>query len=150
MLNDFQAAFRVSKMRRALIFLLFVLTVACVWTYFSGIRCVFLLAASGAAAVWAWREPCAVRHLRVDAFYQAWLLFGDETSWFTKKKKISENQSDNLIQAELLAGSLIHRWGCFLKWRCDGRVFWQVVLPDMLDADTFRRLRVWAEFGQKQ
>lgn len=150
MLNDFQAAFRVSKMRKALIFLLFVLMVVCVWTYFLGVSRWCLLAASGAAAAWAWREPCAVRHLWVDEFYQAWLLLGDETNCLTKNKKISEHQSDNFIQAELLAGSLIHRWGCFLKWRCDGRVFWQVVLPDMLDGDTFRRLRVWAVFGRKQ
>lgn len=136
MINDFQAAFRISKIRKALIICWFTLSIISVWVYFWGATRWGLLAALTLAAAWAWREPHTIRHLMVDDDYQAWLL--------------PSHQPDELIEAELLSGSLIHRWGCFLKWRCDNRVIWQLVLPDMLDADTFRRLRVWATFGQKQ
>ena len=72
--------------------------------------------------------------LRIDDEFQAWILLNNQSDWH---------------QAQLLSGSLIHRWGCFLQWQVDERVMWQVVLPDMLDSETFRRLRVWAMFGQK-
>lgn len=135
MIRDFQAAFRVSKMRKALILCMFIVGVCGVMGYFGGMMRWLLLAAMILTTAWAWREPHQVHHLMVDEFYQAWLLLADE---------------EVLHEATLLSGSLIHRWGCFLKWRCDGRVFWQVVLPDMLDGDVFRRLRVWTMFGQKQ
>lgn len=39
-------------------------------------------------------------------------------------------------------------WLVLLQWRCDGRRIDMAVLPDMTDADSWRRLRVWARWGR--
>lgn len=134
MLNDFQAAFRASKIQKALILCLFLISSWSVWAYFFGTTRWCLLTGVLAAVAWSWREPNTVQYLRIDDEFQAWILLNNQSDWH---------------QAQLLSGSLIHRWGCFLQWQVDERVMWQVVLPDMLDSETFRRLRVWAMFGQK-
>lgn len=135
MLRDFQAAFRPSRWRRIFLLILFFCTLFCIVWYFSGTPFWLLCTLLCATSAWAWRDPNPVRHLQVDADFQAWLLLNDD---------------EHLYAATLLSGSLIHRWGCCLRWQCAERIFWQWVLPDMLDADAFRRLRVWAAFGQKQ
>lgn len=135
MVRDFQAILYPSLWRKMMIGALALAMLGCALMYFQGMRLVVLLLALGLATTWAWRDPLPVRHIVIDDEYRAWLLLHQD--------------DETLHEAELLAGSLIHRWGCFLKWRCNGRVFWLAVLPDMLDADGFRKLRVWARFGQK-
>lgn len=135
MIRDFQAAFRVSNIRKALILLWSAVLTVAAWVGFEGVMLGAIWASILLSAAWAWCEPMPVVHLHVDSDYQAWLLLREDEAV--------------LYEAQLLSGSLIHRWGCFLRWRCEGKVFWQMILPDMLDKETFRRLRVWAVFGQK-
>lgn len=51
--------------------------------------------------------------------------------------------------AQLQVGSLITYCACFFKWKCQNKIIWQVILPDMIEHEDFRRLRVWARFYQK-
>lgn len=135
MIGDFQAAFRVSRIRRVGIVVWLILLC---WGLSEALLDEMRWLAMGLAvmmAIWAWRESHPIIHLSIDADYQAWLIF---------------HHQEMVYEAELLSGSLIYRWVCLLRWRCDGKVYWHMILPDMLDKETFRRLRVWAVFGQKR
>ena len=133
-MDAFQAAFVPSKLRRGLSLLLHLAAAACARAYFGGLLRVALLIGLAAAAYWSWREsPRRVRTLTVDPQGRAAIDTGAG----------SQN-------ARLLGGSLISRHACFLHWDCGNRRFWQCVLPDSTDADSLRRLMVWARFGQPE
>lgn len=53
-------------------------------------------------------------------------------------------------RACLSESSLIHRRGCFLAWQAGGKTLHHTVLPDMTDAESYRRLIVWARFGRSR
>lgn len=91
-----------------------------------------------ASAYWAWQQQnllakTAIAALEVDEQGYAAVRLVHERNW---------------VDTELLAGSLIHPYVCFLAWRIHERTVWQCVLPDMTDADAYRRLLVWARFGR--
>lgn len=90
------------------------------------------------ASTWyGWNENrYFIQKIEIDDEYEAHLYFSH-----SKRKK---------YPATLLAGSLIFRFLCLLKWRCDGKTHYQCILPDSLDEDDFRRLRVWARWCQKK
>lgn len=135
MLNDFQITFHVSTMRRIFIIVLCAIGSGCIWIDFSGMACWILLLALWVSCIYAWYDDSFIHQLVVDSDYQAWILYQDECV---------------LHQVQLLPSSLIHQWGCFLHWQYENDVKrWQVVLPDMLDEESFRYLRLWAMFGQK-
>lgn len=112
------------------------LTGCCVWYLHGGARALVLVLLLAAAA-YAWREPSVVvRKLRIDAYGRVWLYVAG------RRKPLA---------VTLASGSFIHVYGCFLCWRTEkGRRIDQMVLPDMLSRDDFRKLRVWARFGQEK
>lgn len=134
-MGDFQAAFRASRLWKGVLLLWLGLVWLGLWWAMSGVMLAVAMLMALAIGVWNWQEYPIIKHLHIDEAHQAWLmLHHDEHNWHA---------------AQLLSGSLIHRWGCFLRWRCGQGVYWQMVLPDMLDTESYRRLRVWALFGQK-
>lgn len=131
----FAVRFGVSRRRRWLCAGLYALLVCCTWAYADGWLCAAMLFTCTLAAAYAWREPQPrIGALNIDARGQALLHF---------------DGGDEALAADLLSGSLISRSLCVFKWRVDGRIHYQAVWPDMLPPDDWRRLRVWARFGQK-
>ena len=127
-----------SRIGKLVIYALHIMAfLACLWC-FRGILLflgVILLAAS---AYWAWQQQnllakTAIVALEIDEQGYAAIRMVNERCW---------------IDTELLAGSLIHSHICFLAWRIHERTVWQCVLPDMTDANAYRRLLVWARFGR--
>ena len=109
-----------------------VVIVVCEWVYFSSSLKFALLTVTMACAAWAWREaPLFVRRLSVDNEGFA-TIFVDKVAW----------------EAELCAESFLTHHLCLLKWQCNRGVIWQAVLPDMLPRDDFRRVLLWAKWGQ--
>lgn len=134
-MQAFQAAFAPSKLRRLAAAVLTGALLWCVWQYHTGSTRLLLLAATLAAAVWAWRgDAPPFRSLSVNRQGQASLTHRDGST----------------CNAVLLPGSLISPYACFLKWQIGDMVCWQCILPDMLERETWRRMTVWARFGQKQ
>ena len=72
-----------------------------------------------------------VREIRIDTRGRASLLLRGEVQ-----------------EAELLDDSLIHPYVCFLKWRTGGKTFRQCLPADAADSEAYRRLSVWARYGQ--
>lgn len=101
------------------------------WQHYSGTAYWLFQAAVTAAAVYALyppRNPIAA--IKIHPRQTASLVFADGRE----------------EAAELISGSLISPYFLALKWRCGGSLFWQTLLPDMTDADAWRRLIVWARF----
>lgn len=73
----------------------------------------------------------AVRKIAVNRLQQASVFVGSEETAF---------------EAVLGGASLLTRHVLFLQWDTGSRRIWQLVLPDMLDAESHRRLRVWARW----
>lgn len=136
MIRDFQAAFRVSNIRKALILLWSAVLTVAAWVGFEGVMLGAIWASILLSAAWAWCEPMPVVHLHVDSDYQAWLLLREDEAV--------------LYEAQLLSGSLIHPYLCCLKWRLPEKIVWQWVWLDSADSESLRRLRVWAKFGVAQ
>ncbi len=49
----------------------------------------------------------------------------------------------------LLPGSWIGPIGMIWHWQMDGQRGWQVIMPDMLDKQSYRQLVVWARWCQQ-
>ena len=99
---------------------------------FSGsLKIIWLLCVLGSFA-WAWREsPLFVQRLAVDTQGFA-VIFVRDVAW----------------EAELLSGSLVSRTLCLLHWRTNQGMLWQCVLPDSVSHENYRRILVWARWGQ--
>ena len=137
-MQAFSVNWQPSPLGKAMVWLLHGMAIlACLW-WFRGIVLFLGIILLVASAYWAWQQQNlsakdAIVALEVDEQGHAAVRLVHERHW---------------IDTELLAGSLIHRRICFLAWRICERTVWQCVLPDMTDADAYRRLLVWARFGQ--
>ena len=136
-MQAFQASLQPSRLLRRGVLLLHGLALAVVWRYFDGKDGLALSVACLASAAWAWQQNGRraqggwVGHIEVDTQGRVTLVFVPGGS---------------AVQAQLLSGSLISRYGLWLKWRIGDEVVWRVLLPDMTDADSYRRLVVWARW----
>ncbi|WP_165008228.1 protein YgfX [Neisseria yangbaofengii] len=77
----------------------------------------------------------AVKQIAVNRLQQAAIFIGREQTAF---------------EAVLGDASLVTHHVLFLQWHAGSRTIWQLVLPDMLDKETHRRLRVWARWCQTE
>ncbi len=130
-LNHFQAALVPSKWRKIAVLVLCVaLWCGAMMFHFGTMRWAFcaMIALCGA---WAWREPT---HFISQIFVQ--------------QQDVRLQINRQTVEARLLSGSLVSRYVCCLRWQCGKRVIWQWILPDMLSENDFRRVRVWAKWGQ--
>lgn len=131
-MQAFRADFVPSHIQRGLALGYAALLVCAVCAYFSGCLKWGLLAAVVACCAWAWRKPrYAVHRLAVDNQGFAAVFIGDEA-----------------FAAQPISGCLATRWVCFIHWQTMDAAFWQYVFCDATDAATFRRLRLWLEYGQ--
>lgn len=128
----FIAHFKSSKLRRILLILLASALMYTLIMYFSGSLKILLLLATLLSSIWAWREPKPpIEYLEINTQGHATLKFNDQTH-----------------QAQLLSGSLITPYACCLKWQIAEKIVHHWVFLDSTDSESFRRLRVWAKFGQ--
>ena len=56
--------------------------------------------------------------------------------------------SGDPVPAKLLDGSIVHPFGCILKWQTEEKPLRQCVPADAADPESYRRLTVWARYGQ--
>ena len=134
----FQTAFRPSRRLQLVVISLHLAAFWLCFTAFSGVIMWLGAAALLSSLIHAWRTVClkprdAVLALTVDAFDAAFLSTRGETE----------------IQSAHLGGASMHTpFGLFLQWQTETRTLWQWVLPDMLEADAYRRLNVWVRWCQ--
>lgn len=72
------------------------------------------------------------------------------TIWVNTKGQASVRLANQAVEhkAVLLNQSVVSRLFCILIWQVENKRIHQFILPDSLDKDAFRRLRVWAKFGR--
>ncbi|MDO1510893.1 MULTISPECIES: protein YgfX [unclassified Neisseria] len=137
-MQAFQTALKHSKTGLVLTVLLHIWAAAtCLFSFYGTFRIIGLLLLSAAFA-WAWqtqklRRHDAIHKIAVSRQGNAAVFVGSEQTAFT---------------ASLCAGSLISRYALFLKWDLGDRQIRQFILPDMTDRESYRRLLVWARWGQ--
>ncbi|MDO4694400.1 MAG: hypothetical protein Q4A62_07225 [Eikenella sp.] len=132
-MQAFQVALRPSRR------LLWIKAAAYLWLaalpalYFSGLWRWGGMAAATALAWHGLRRPRVwVERIAVDRQGRSALYLQPQGVW---------------AEAQLHEG-WVTPWLVLLQWRCDGRRIDMAVLPDMTDADSWRRLRVWARWGR--
>jgi hypothetical protein len=61
-------------------------------------------------------------------------------------------RDERLVAGAVRASTFVHPWFTTIVWRPDGRWFSRrlPILPDMLDADAFRRVRVMLRYGKSE
>ncbi len=107
------------------------------WRYFEGTVQWAGLAALLSSLITAWRH-----HSRRSP--DSWQKITIDTAGNARISRTNGEECD----AVLLGNSLIHRRACFLCFQHEKGRNWLTVLPDMTDAESYRRLMVWARFGR--
>lgn len=137
-MRAFQTALRPSRLLQMVVIVLHLVAVAaCVAWFYGAMMWLGLLGLAG-SFVYAWhnanlQSQQAVWQISVNRLQQAALVIG---------------RDEMALKATLGGSSLITRHILFLQWDTGNRKIWQLVLPDMLDAESHRRLRVWARWCQ--
>lgn len=137
-MQAFQTALKPSRTGRISVVVLHIAAVAlCVSAFYGLMRGLGLLLLAGSLA-WAWRiqkvsRPGCIGKITVNPLGQAAVFVGAEQTAFA---------------ATLLPGSMITRQALFLQWDLGDRIIRHCVLPDMTDRESYRRLLVWAKWGQ--
>lgn len=137
-MRPFHAALKPSRSGRALAVLLHIAAFCiCTAAFYGTVRTVGLLLLA-VSFVWAWhrqnlRGNRAVHKIAVNPQGRATVFAGAAHSAFP---------------AVLCGGSLVSPYALFLKWQLNGRTVHQLVLPDMTERESYRRLLVWARWGQ--
>ncbi|PSJ80357.1 protein YgfX [Neisseria iguanae] len=136
----FQTALTPSRsLKTAVIVLHLIAAVMCAAWFYGAMLWLGLLGLMVSSA-YAWRHAGlkgrkAVTQIAVNRLQQAAIFVGREQTAF---------------EAVLGGSSLVTRYVLFLQWHTGSRTMWQLVLPDMLDNETHRRLRVWARWCQAE
>lgn len=134
----FQTAFRPSHCLQFAVISLHLLAFWLCFSAFFGMTMWLGAAALVVSLHHAWRTVClkqrdAVLALTVDAFDAAFLTTRGEAE----------------MQSARLGGASMHTpFGLFLQWQTERGTLWQWVLPNMLEADAYRRLNVWVRWCQ--
>lgn len=139
-MHAFQVALRPSKQLCMATLLLHLCMLSVLLFYFDGMLCWLGLAVLAGSFIYAQsrqhlRHAAAIHRISVDRQGAAAVFMGNGQTAFA---------------AVLLSGSLVTRWAVFLKWDIGGRIGWQMILPDMTDTESYRRLRVWARWGRQE
>lgn len=134
----FQTALKPSRIGRFAAVLLHVAAAfLCLLAFYGAMRWAGLLLLAG-SFVWAWRW----QNLRqADAVHQIAVNRQGVAAVFT-------GAAQTAFAARLMPGSLLSRRALFLQWDAGDRIIRHCVLPDMTDRESYRRLLVWAKWGQ--
>lgn len=138
MAQPFQAVLRPSKTTCLAVVLLHFAAVVICWQAFYGWMRWSGLILLIASFYFAWKkqrlcEKSAICKITVDAQGQATIFVGAEQT---------------ALKAILRPGSMVTRKALFLQWETQGQRFSHCVLLDMTDKESYRRLQVWAKWGQ--
>ncbi|MBF0803391.1 MULTISPECIES: protein YgfX [unclassified Neisseria] len=137
-MRPFQTAFKPSPAGKALtVFLHLCAACLCFAEFYGAARIIGLLLLA-AAFFRAWHSQ-NLRH--ADAVHKITVSPQGRAVVFTGRPPAD-------FEAVLRPGSLVSPYAMFLKWDVGGRTIWQFVLPDMTERENFRRLLVWARWGQ--
>lgn len=136
-MQAFEVPLRLSRVVYGLTFGLHGAALVLAVGYFEGGLRLVLCLAVVLSALWAWlglsaRAEHAIVAIVVDAHGAASIGL----------------QNGLALEATLLPSSMVSRCGLVLHWDTGQRRLRHVVLPDMTEADAFRRLKVWARWGQ--
>lgn len=65
---------------------------------------------------------------------------------------VVRTRGDRLVAGHVREASFVHPWLTTIVWRPDGARFSRslAIVPDMLDVDDFRRLRVLLRYGRRE
>ncbi|MDO5640274.1 MAG: transcriptional regulator [Neisseria sp.] len=138
MQQAFQTALRPSRLARGLTILLHLAAaVLCLTAFYGWMRWLGLLWL-GISFAYAWRkqsmrETDSVHKIAVNPEGRAALFVGSGETAFA---------------ATLKPRCLIIRQALFLQWHVGDKTIRHCVLPDMTDRESYRRLMVWAKWGQ--
>lgn len=136
----FQTVFKPSRMLQTTIMVLHVSAVGvCLYGFYGVMMWLGLL---GLGVSWFYAQHHAglkgqkvITQIAIDRAQRA-------VVWMGQKEKTA-------FAAVLEPSSLVSHYVLFLHWDMgEGRKVWQLVLPDMLERDAHRRLRVWARWCQ--
>ncbi|WP_107860743.1 protein YgfX [Neisseria weaveri] len=137
-MRAFQTALMPSKTALMAVQILHLAAVAAAAVYFYGWMC--WLGTAGFTAGWLWAvkrhrlaHDRAVHKITVSRQGQVAVFYAADQMAF---------------EAVLLEDSVVLPYAMFLHWDAGDRKIWHYVLPDMTDRESYRRLLVWARWGQ--
>lgn len=126
-----------SRKLQLLAVVLYLLTLPVIMLFFSGWERIGWLAGLFGCGCWSFyhlRQP-VVKRITINAELQAQLTLAK----YSKR-----------VSAVLLADSMVRRGFLALKWQTSDGEVRIVLLPDMTDKQSWRRLQVWARWCQPQ
>ena len=128
---------RPSLLLQVLAVMVHVITFAAILIYVSGTDRWYWLVGLIVCALWSFyglRQP-VIRRIEVDDQLQAKLILA---------------KGAKMIVAELRADSMVRRNLLALNWHTNNGVVRTLLLPDMTDNQSWRRLQIWARWCQPQ
>ena len=139
-MRAFQTALKPSRSLKIMVLALHLLAAVMCAVWFYGAMFGLGLFGLALSSVFTWyhadlRGHQTVKQIAVNRLQQAAIFIGREQTAF---------------EAVLGGASLVTRHVLFLQWHTGSRTIWQLVLPDMLDKEAHRRLRVWARWCQAE
>lgn len=134
----FQLTLKPSKMGRMLVVVLHLIALVLCWHFFENVTCYLGLVLLLISFCWAWYTQnrlgnWTVQQIAINPQGQATLFIGRPAIAFTAR----------LIESHLVTTKIL-----FLKWDLGDRKIQHCVMADMVGQAHYRRLRVWAKWGQ--
>ena len=136
-MREFMVRVRPSLLLQVLAVMVHVITFAAILMYVPGTDRWYWLAGLIVCALWSFyglHQP-VIRRIEIDDQLQAKLILAKEA-----KMIVAELRTDSMVRRNLLA----------LNWHTNNGVVRTLLLPDMTDKQSWRRLQLWARWCQPQ
>ena len=136
-MREFMVRVRPSLLLQVLAVMVHVITFAAILMYVPGTDRWYWLAGLIVCALWSFyglHQP-VIRRIEIDDQLQAKLILAKEA-----KMIVAELRADSMVRRNLLA----------LNWHTNNGVVRTLLLPDMTDKQSWRRLQLWARWCQPQ
>ena len=136
-MREFMVRMRPSLLLQVLAVIVHVITFAAILMYVPGTDRWYWLAGLIVCALWSFyglHQP-VIRRIEIDDQLQAKLILA---------------KGAKMIMAELRADSMVRRNLLALNWHTNNGVVRTLLLPDMTDKQSWRRLQIWARWCQPQ
>lgn len=136
-MREFMVRMRPSLLLQVLAVIVHVITFAAILMYVPGTDRWYWLAGLIVCALWSFyglHQP-VIRRIEIDDQLQAKLILA---------------KGAKMIVAELRADSMVRRNLLALNWHTNNGVVRTLLLPDMTDKQSWRRLQIWARWCQPQ
>lgn len=136
-MREFMVRVRPSLLLQVLAVMVHVITFAAILMYVPGTDRWYWLAGLIVCALWSFyglHQP-VIRRIEIDDQLQAKLILA---------------KGAKMIVAELRADSMVRRNLLALNWHTNNGVVRTLLLPDMTDKQSWRRLQIWARWCQSQ